>query len=99
MSTLSACWNRGELAIARLQNCGRNSSAMSYACYDETKRTAILAGDLNVRAWEAARAKIGDDGGAHWHDAWHTAGANPAAASTWRRHRFDRILYNTPSEH
>ena len=61
------------------------------------KRTAILAGDLNVRAWVAARAKIGDDGGAHWHDAWHTAGANSAAASTWRKQRFDRILFNTPS--
>ena len=56
MSTSSACWNRGELAIARLRNCGRNSSAMSYACYGEKSgRPSLLAtlmyahGRLHVR--------------------------------------------------
>ena len=56
MSTSSACWNRGELAIARLRNCGRNSSAMSYACYEEKSgRPSLLAtlmyahGRLHVR--------------------------------------------------
>ena len=56
MSCASACWNRGELAIARLLNCGRNSSAMSYACYDEKSgQPSLLAtlmyahGRLHVR--------------------------------------------------
>ena len=56
MSSASACWNRGELAIARPRNCGRNSSAMSYACYDEKSgqpsllTTSMYAhGTLHVR--------------------------------------------------
>jgi hypothetical protein len=46
LSTSSACWNRDELAIARLRNCGRISSAMSYACYDEKSGQPSLLANL-----------------------------------------------------
>ena len=53
---------------------------------------SVLAGDLNLRAWEAQRAKVAEDGGRKWSDAWHHAGADPNLAGTWRDARYDRIL-------
>ena len=63
------------------------------------QRAIVFAGDLNLRPWEAIRAKVGDDGGKQWRDAWHAAGADPAVAPTWRSHRYDRILYHAHSAH
>jgi hypothetical protein len=57
------------------------------------EEAVLLAGDLNLRDWEARRAGIGDDGGNKWFDAWHVAGAEKALASTWKGLRFDRILF------
>ena len=57
------------------------------------EEAVLLAGDLNLRDWEARRAGIGDDGGNKWFDAWHVAGAEKALASTWKDLRFDRILF------
>ena len=58
----------------------------------ESSDAVILAGDLNLREWEALQAKIGDDGGEHWHDAWSAAGARADLAATFRDKRYDRIL-------
>ena len=51
----------------------------------------LLAGDLNLRNWEATKSKVGDDGGKHWHDVWHLAGADAANASTCNNRRYDRV--------
>ena len=48
------------------------------------EEAVLLAGDLNIRDWEARRTGIGEDGGNRWFDAWHVAGAEKALASTWK---------------
>ena len=55
--------------------------------------STILAGDLNLREWEARRAGVEDSGGRHWRDAWQAAGADEALAATWHQYRLDRILF------
>ena len=51
----------------------------------------VLAGDFNLRPWEARQAKLGEDGGSHWQDAWHAAGGNHAQEHTYQDKRYDRI--------
>ena len=56
---------------------------------------SVLAGDFNIRDWEAHRAKVGDDGGKKWQDAWHKGGAMPSFQATWKEYRFDRIFWRS----
>ena len=51
----------------------------------------VLAGDVNLRPWEAREAKMGEDGGSHWQDAWHAAGGNRAQEHTYQDKRYDRV--------
>ena len=54
---------------------------------------SVLAGDLNMREWESQRARLDNDGGSMWCDAWYMAGGDPMLAGTWQDKRYDRILW------
>ena len=67
---LAVCTTHLESGICSPQGAGRDLRAaqleeISAALQKEPGDAVILAGDLNLRPWEARQAKVDDDGGEH----------------------------------